>query len=142
MKLTASALNSSRLTFFVAALVLVAGLLSFLKFPSQEEPSTTIRDALVFVSNPGLPAERMEQLVARPLEQRLRELPEIKHVVSTVRTGTTIAGEHHEPCRPADRQKVRVVPRSRHCPERHAVARRERFTALRWLDRRHRTGFR
>lgn len=90
MRLTESALGSSRLTFFVAALVLVAGLFSFLKFPSQEEPSTTIRDAMIFVVNPGLPADRMEQLVARPLEERLRELPELKHVVSTVRTGNVI----------------------------------------------------
>jgi multidrug efflux pump subunit AcrB len=90
VKLTESALGSSRLTFFVAALVLVAGIFSFLRFPSQEEPSTTIREAMIFVVTPGLPAERMEQLVARPLEERLRELPELKHVVSTVRTGNVI----------------------------------------------------
>jgi len=90
MRLTESALSSSRLTCFVAALVLIAGILAFMKFPSQEEPSTTVRDALVVVANPGLPAERMELLVARPLEQKLRELPEIKHVVSTIRTGTVI----------------------------------------------------
>lgn len=90
MKITAWALGASRLTFFAAALVLVAGLVAFLSFPSQEEPSTTIRDALIVVANPGLPVERMEQLVARPLEQRLRELPELKHVASTVRTGLVI----------------------------------------------------
>ncbi|MDH0865632.1 efflux RND transporter permease subunit [Mitsuaria sp. GD03876] len=90
MKLTESALGSSRLTLFVAVLVLLAGVLAFLRFPSQEEPSTTIRDAMIFVYNPGMPVERMEQLVARPLEARLRELPEIKHVVSTVRTGSVI----------------------------------------------------
>jgi len=90
MKLTESALGSSRLTLFVAVLVLIAGVFAFLRFPSQEEPSTTIRDAMIFVSNPGLSVERMEQLIARPLEARLRELPEIKHVVSTVRTGTVI----------------------------------------------------
>ncbi|HLO94665.1 MAG TPA: efflux RND transporter permease subunit, partial [Burkholderiaceae bacterium] len=38
----------------------------------------------------GLPAERLEQLVARPLESRLRELPELKNVVSTVRSGSVI----------------------------------------------------
>ncbi|WP_234267093.1 efflux RND transporter permease subunit [Hydrogenophaga sp. NFH-34] len=90
MKLTESALGSSRLTLFVAVLVLFAGVFAFLRFPSQEEPSTTIRDAMIFVYNPGLPVERMEQLVARPLEARLRELPELKHVVSTVRTGSVI----------------------------------------------------
>ena len=91
MKLTESALGASRLTLFAALLVLVAGVFAFLRFPSQEEPSTTIRDAMIFVSNPGLPVERMEQLVARPLEEKLRELPELKHVVTTVRTGTVIA---------------------------------------------------
>lgn len=90
MKLTDAALRSSRLTYFVAMLIMVTGVLAFLKFPSQEEPSTTVRDALIFVANPGLPTERMEQLVARPLEERLRQLPELKHVTSTVRSGSVI----------------------------------------------------
>lgn len=90
MKLTDAALKSSRLTFFAALLILVTGVFAFLSFPSQEEPSTTVRDALIFVANPGLPAERLEQLVARPLEERLRQLPELKHVTSTVRPGSVM----------------------------------------------------
>ncbi|KAB8035783.1 efflux RND transporter permease subunit [Janthinobacterium aquaticum] len=90
MKLTHAALNASRLTFFAALLILVTGVFAFLSFPSQEEPSTTVREALVFVANPGMPAERMEQLVARPIEQRLRQLPEIKHITSTIRSGSVI----------------------------------------------------
>lgn len=90
MKLTAAALHSSRLTFFVAFLILLTGALSFLTFPSQEEPSVTLRDAIVFVANPGLPAERMEGLVARPLEERLRQLAEVKTVATTVRAGSAI----------------------------------------------------
>lgn len=110
MRLTERALGASRLTFFVAALLLVAGVFAFLRFPSQEEPSTTIRDALVFVSNPGLPAERLEQLVARPLEQRLRQLPELKHLTSTVRAGlviTQVSIDESQRDLPAVWQKVR-----------------------------------
>ncbi len=88
MNLTAAALKSSRLTFFVALMVLLTGALAFLTFPSQEEPSLTMREAVVYVANPGLPAERMEQLVARPLEERLRQLNELKTVTSTVRAGS------------------------------------------------------
>lgn len=104
MKITESALGSSRLTLFVAVLVLVAGVFAFLRFPSQEEPSTTIRDAMIFVSNPGLPVERMEQLVARPLEQRLRELPELKHVVSTVRTSRSSCRSRYKRATPTWRR--------------------------------------
>lgn len=87
MSLTRSALGASRLTLFAALLVLIAGVLTFLNFPSQEEPSVTVRDALIIVQNPGMPVERMEQLVARPLEEQLRELPEIKTIQSTIRAG-------------------------------------------------------
>ncbi|WP_018605794.1 efflux RND transporter permease subunit [Uliginosibacterium gangwonense] len=87
MNLTRSALGASRLTLFAAILVSIAGIFTFLNFPSQEEPSVTVRDALIIVQNPGMPVERMEQLVARPLEEQLRELPEIKNIQSTIRAG-------------------------------------------------------
>lgn len=90
MKLTEGALKSSRLTFFVALLILITGAFAFLSFPSQEEPSVTIRDAVIMVSNPGLPAERMEQLIARPIEENLRQLAELKNVISTVRPGSVL----------------------------------------------------
>lgn len=87
MNLTHSALNASRLTLVTALLILLGGIFTFLSFPSQEEPTVTVREALIVVQNTGMPVERLEQLIARPLEQQLRELPEIKHVVSTVRAG-------------------------------------------------------
>ncbi len=90
MNLTAAAFKSSRLSFFIALLILLAGCMSFLSFPSQEEPSVTMRDGIVFVSNPGLPAERMEQLIAKPLEESLRQLHEIKTISTTVRSGSVL----------------------------------------------------
>lgn len=90
MNLTRSALGASRLTLLAAFLILLAGMLTFLQFPSQEEPSVTVRDALIVVQNPGMPVERMEQLISRPVEERLRELPEIKNIVASVRAGMVI----------------------------------------------------
>ena len=90
MNLTHSALNASRLTLLAALLILLGGIFTFLNFPSQEEPTVTVREALIVAQNPGMPVERLEQLIARPLEQQLRELPEIKHIVSTVRAGTVM----------------------------------------------------
>ncbi len=90
MSLTRSAINSSRLTLFAALLILLVGVLTFLGFPSQEEPSVTVRDALVSIAFNGLPVERAEELLARPTEEKLRELPEIKNLVTTVRPGSVI----------------------------------------------------
>ena len=90
MKLAEGALQSSRLTLFVALLILITGIFTFLSFPSQEEPSVTIRDAVIMISNPGMPSERMEQLIARPVEENLRQMAELKNVVSTVRSGSVL----------------------------------------------------
>jgi len=90
VNITRSALASSRLTLFAAALVLIAGVYTFLGFPSQEEPSVTLRDALVFAAYPGLPSEQVETLIARPLEEHLRELAGIKTIATSVRPGSAI----------------------------------------------------
>ncbi|KPZ05560.1 Acriflavin resistance protein [Pseudomonas tremae] len=90
MNLTYRAMRASRLTLFAAGLILLAGVATFMGFPSQEEPSVTVRDALVSVSLPGLSAERTEELLARPLEEKIRELADIRNVVTTVKPGRVI----------------------------------------------------
>ncbi|RXD91664.1 acriflavin resistance protein, partial [Xanthomonas perforans] len=90
MKLTQMAMRSSRLTLFAAAMILIGGIVAFLGFPSQEEPSVTVRDTLVSVAYPGMPSEQVENLLARPVEERLRELAGIKRIVTTVHPGGAI----------------------------------------------------
>lgn len=90
MKLTHSALGASRLTLLTAVLLLLAGVATFLDFPSQEEPSVTVRDALVSVAFPGMPSEQVEQLLAKPTEERLREIGDLKRIVTTVRPGSAV----------------------------------------------------
>lgn len=90
MFLTRSALNASRLTLFIAALILVAGTWTFLHFPSQEEPSVTVRDAIVSVSLPGMASHEVEDVLAKPAEERLRELGDLKTIATTVRPGSVV----------------------------------------------------
>ena len=85
-----AALRHDRLTYAVAVLVILLGLQVFLQFPSQEEPSTTLREAIVVIENPGLPVQHMEQLIARPVEERLSDLPEVKTLSTSVRAGLLI----------------------------------------------------
>ena len=90
MNLTRSALASSRLTLAVAILLLVGGVFTFLNFPSQEEPSVTVREAVVSVAFPGMPASQVENLLVKPIEEQLREIAGIKRIVSSARVGGAI----------------------------------------------------
>lgn len=90
MKITHVAMSANRLTLFTAVLLLIAGIATFLNFPSQEEPSVTVRDVLISMAYPGMPSEQVETLLAKPIEERLREIVGIKKIVSTVRPGSVL----------------------------------------------------
>ncbi|WP_045738894.1 efflux RND transporter permease subunit [Xanthomonas sp. MUS 060] len=90
MNLTRATLNSHRLAMFSAALILIGGIITFLGFPSQEEPSVTVREAIVQVGFPGMSSERVENLLARPIEERLREINGLKKIVTTIHPGSAI----------------------------------------------------
>jgi multidrug efflux pump subunit AcrB len=87
MALTAIALRRSRFTLAAAIALVLSGLVSLLDFPSTEEPFIQVRTATVEAYLPGATSERTEQLVARPLEERLREVAEIKTIDTVVRPG-------------------------------------------------------
>lgn len=90
MNLTALALGRDRLTLVAVLLFVLCGLYLYADYPSQEEPTLPINQALITAENPALTAVRMEELVARPIERRLRELRETKTIETTVRAGSVL----------------------------------------------------
>lgn len=85
--LTAAALRRPRFTLLAALALVLSGLWLALDFPSTEEPQITIRTATVLSLMPGASVERMEQLIARPTEESIQHLSEVKRVRTTVRPG-------------------------------------------------------
>ncbi len=81
------ALARPRFTFLAVLGLVLAGLWLALDFPSTEEPPVTIRTATVLSFVPGTDVARVEQLVARPTEEAVLGLPEVKHVKTSVRPG-------------------------------------------------------
>lgn len=75
--LTRFGLARSRFTIMVMAILLVAGLALYPDFPKREDPVVVIRTAVVSALFPGLAPERMENLVAIPIERKVRELAEV-----------------------------------------------------------------
>ena len=91
---TAAAVDNSRLTLLIMAVIAVAGVWTYLDFPSREDPEITIREAVVTVMHPGMSPERMEALIVRRLEEEIAQMPEVEDIVSTVRTGVAIIHVH------------------------------------------------
>lgn len=88
--LTAFALNNRTLILTFTLLALIAGPLSFTTHPSREDPKITIRTALVSAKFDGMSPQRMENLITRKIEEKIRQIPEVEHIESTVQNGSTI----------------------------------------------------
>jgi len=80
----------SRFTALVVVSVVAAGVAAFLALPRQEDPEITLRSAQVVTHAPGLPPERIEQLITRPVEDAIKQISEVDEIESISMTGTSI----------------------------------------------------
>ncbi len=88
MNLASLALDNSRITIAAILMIVALGLSTYLTYPSAEDPTIQIRDASVTASYPGMSAERVEDLIAVPLEAAMREIAEIDEITSVSKTGS------------------------------------------------------
>ncbi len=88
--ITAFSLHHSRLTILLLVATLLFGVYAFLDYPKQEDPSIVIREAVVTASFPGMSTERVENLITRKLEEKIREMPEVDEINSDSKTGLSI----------------------------------------------------
>ena len=89
--LTRFGLERSRFTIAIMAGLIVFGLALYPNFPKREDPVVVIRTAVVSALFPGMAPERMENLVAVPVERKIRELAEVKDIRTLVTEGSLIA---------------------------------------------------
>ena len=76
----AQAFLRSKLTPLVTAAALAVGLIGILATPREEEPQISVPMIDVIAAMPGLSPREAENLLARPIEQRMLELPGVDHV--------------------------------------------------------------
>ncbi|MGB0507458.1 MAG: efflux RND transporter permease subunit [Pikeienuella sp.] len=88
MNLGRIAIQNSRITLIGMFMLVAVGITTFLNYPSAEDPTITIRSASISASYPGMSAERVEELIASPIETAMREIAEIDEIKSTSKTGS------------------------------------------------------
>ncbi len=91
MKRLAEFFNSRRTLFWsLMVIILLAGVLAFVRMPKLEDPAVTVKQASVLILFPGAGPEIMERDVVSPIEDRLRALPDVKKIKADVGRGQAL----------------------------------------------------
>ncbi|WP_243545371.1 efflux RND transporter permease subunit [Pseudodesulfovibrio tunisiensis] len=80
--------NRTALTIFL--LIAIGGLVTFLNIRRDEDPDFTIRAALIITQFPGASPQRVEELLTDKIEEKIREMDDVKIVSSESMTGLSI----------------------------------------------------
>lgn len=90
MNLTKYSIEKNRVILSLLVVAIVMGLVMYQSLSRNSMPPYTVRVASVVTSFPGASPERVEQLVTDKIEKVAQELPELKQVKSTSRTGLSV----------------------------------------------------
>lgn len=92
--LTRFGLEKSRFTYLVMAVVIALGAMSYLTLPKRENPVVTIRTAAIQANFPGMAPERFENLVAVPIERKIREIGAVEDIETVITAGQGLFKAH------------------------------------------------
>ena len=100
MNLAKWCIENNRTSIAMFLIIAVGGLMTFINIPKDEDPDFTIRTALVTTVFPGASPQRVEELVTDKLEEKIREMSELKALRSQSMTGLSILEvEFHDSCK-------------------------------------------
>jgi multidrug efflux pump subunit AcrB len=101
----------SKLTPLVTLASLAVGLLAIIATPREEEPQISVPMIDVVAMLPGASPAEVENLVTRPIEQRMWELPGVEHVYSMAGDGWSMVTVRFKVGEDQERAVVRVHAR-------------------------------
>ncbi|WP_034058783.1 efflux RND transporter permease subunit [Lacinutrix jangbogonensis] len=90
MNLTKFSIEKNRITYMALTTIMLLGVFLYQSLPRDSMPPITIRVATIVSQFPGAGPERVEELVTDKIEKVVQEIPELKEVTSTSRTGLSV----------------------------------------------------
>ncbi|WP_298922151.1 efflux RND transporter permease subunit [uncultured Roseobacter sp.] len=92
--LTRFGLEKTRFTSFLMVLLIALGTMSYLSIPKREDPAITIRTGAVIARFEGMSPERIESLIADPIELKIREIGEVEDIETIITSGQALFYVH------------------------------------------------
>ena len=87
MSLAAFAMRYRPIVVTVTVLLMLWGVISVMTMPRREDPEYTVRTCVVSSAWPGAPAEQVEKLVTKPLEEAIDSIDDVDVVYSETNVG-------------------------------------------------------
>src|SRR5207237_5164469 len=82
--------ESPQVAWVLLLATLVAGTFGYLRMPKRKDPLIPVRVAVAVTPWPGAPAEKVEQLVTRKIEEKIASNSEVEKIESTSRNGVSV----------------------------------------------------
>ena len=92
--LTRFGLLKPNFTVAMMITVLSVGLITYLSIPKREDPTVTIRTAVVQAAFDGMEPTRVENLIADPIEKGIREISGVEDIETVITPGQAIVYAH------------------------------------------------
>lgn len=115
MALIDAALDRTRSTLAILALILVTGAVAYFEIPKEDAPDISIPVIFTKISQSGISPEDAERLIARPVEQAMRGIDGVKEIRSEAYLGgatvTVEFDDGFDPDKALDdvREQIKVV---------------------------------
>jgi len=77
------ALNNSRTVILVQVLIVLVGISIFPSYPKLEDPPIIIREVVISTSFPGMPPDRVDRLITRPIEEEIRTMGVVDDIANS-----------------------------------------------------------
>jgi len=90
MNLANFSVKNSRFTLVIFLMVVVVGIVTLSTMPRAEDPQINPPTFPVVVSYPGTSPKDMEEIVVKPIEDKLHELSNVNKILTTVEDGLAI----------------------------------------------------
>ncbi|WP_027176198.1 efflux RND transporter permease subunit [Desulfovibrio aminophilus] len=82
--------ENRHISWVLLAAVMLWGVYGYLHMPQRKDPDIPVREAVALCPWPGIPSEKVEQLVTRKIEQAISANDEVDRIEATTRTGLSV----------------------------------------------------
>lgn len=83
-------LKNKAIIWYFILITAIGGTFFYFKLGRMEDPNFTIKQMVITAAWPGASAEQMEEQVTDKMESKFRDIPGVKEITSTTRTGTSV----------------------------------------------------